>query len=630
MTSLITGSDRSLELPAFTAAELAQLLHPDPSAPVQYPTLDQTRIIEAPLEPMLVIAGAGSGKTKTMADRVVWLVANGYVRPEQVLGVTFTRKASGELSTRIRQRLAALYRVLDAADGAHPAADRMDPSVSTYHSYSNGIVQDYGLRIGVERDAVMLGTAQAWQLASNVVERYQGSWEHLSAAKSTLVKAVLGMASECAEHLVTPADVRAGLEEQITEMESLSYVVGAKRPRTQAVDRLLDKLRTRVTVAHMVDLYSAAKSGGRQLDFGDLVALAARIVSEVPEAVELEREKYNVVLLDEFQDTSFAQMVLFSKLFGDGRAVTSVGDPHQSIYGFRGASAGQLGTFRTRFPLSNNGELSISPMSNLSVAWRNATSILAAANTVAAPLNRPAAWLRNLPRQEVPDLQPRPGAPVGEVYLGRFLSETTTASTGGDWTGPQPGGQNNRETGESAALAELVQRHRSRSFEKDALGRPLRPTVAVLCRGRRQFEPVRRELANRGIPVQIVGLGGLLRTPEIVELLAVLKVLGDPERSDAMFRLLAGARWRIGPADLMALGDWAKHLARERSQRLGRMRTVSTAENLGQTVVGGAANTAPQSGPTPPQAVVAGTAALQPDASEAGSLVEAIDHLPPQ
>ncbi|BAS09908.1 DNA helicase II [Arthrobacter sp. Hiyo4] len=147
-----------------------------------------------------MIAGAGSGKTATMADRVVWLVANGWVRPEEVLGVTFTRKAAGELATRIRAKLAALQRVA-AQDTRHEvfpegllSSDALEPKVSTYHSFASGIVSDYGLRLGVERDVVLLGGAQAWQLASEVVEAFDGEYSHFKAAKSTLVKAVIQLA----------------------------------------------------------------------------------------------------------------------------------------------------------------------------------------------------------------------------------------------------------------------------------------------------------------------------------------------------------------------------------------------------------------------------------------------------
>ncbi|KAD4060477.1 AAA family ATPase [Arthrobacter yangruifuii] len=597
------GLPQAAPVPKYSARELAELLHTDPNSPVQYPTEDQIGIIEGPLEPLLVIAGAGSGKTKTMADRVVWLVANELVRPEQILGVTFTRKAAGELASRIRARLNLLYSRLDAGPGgaadpdtAGDGEERMEPSVSTYHSYANGIVNDYGLRIGVERDSVMLGGAQSWQLANEVVEAYAGDYEHFTAAKSTLVGAVLQMAGECSEHLRTPAQVRAELAAHVDAVSALPYQYGKPKEPTQAARKLINRLRTRISVTELVEAYQRAKAERRQLDFGDLVELAARIAATIPEAVEMERTKYKVVLLDEFQDTSHAQMVLFSKLFGDGRSVTAVGDPHQSIYGFRGASAGQLGTFREKFPLFTDTGRELAPLANLSIAWRNSTSVLAAANTVSEPLNGVAPWLKHQRLPHVPELQARTNAPVGEVYLGRYLSDVSV-EPGKDVPG--------RILGEAEAVAEQVAFHRNRAFERDERNQPVRPTVAVLCRGRKQFEPIRRELELRGIPVQIVGLGGLLSTPEVVDLLAVLRVLGDPGRSDSMLRILAGARWRIGPADLMALADWSRHLVRVRERAV---RVADAADIHG-----------PDEGPDP---------VVEADLVEAGSLVEAVDSLP--
>lgn len=535
--------------PRFSPEELTAMLGERNS-----PTAEQSAIISSPLTPRLVIAGAGSGKTATMADRVVWLVANGWVRPEEVLGVTFTRKAAGELASRIRAKLAALQRIA-AEDTEHrifPAGllseDALEPKVSTYHSYASGIVSDYGLRLGVERDVVLLGGAQAWQLASEVVEAFDGEYEHFRAAKSTLVKAVIQLAGECAEHLRDPAEVQEWLLHRVAEFEALPYVAGAKKNPTQAAGELGAMLRTRGSVADMVGRYSEAKRVRGALDFGDLVALAARVASEIPLAADVERQRFKVVLLDEFQDTSHAQLVLFSRLFGGGHAVTAVGDPNQSIYGFRGASAGQLFHFVREFPVLVGDSFTVAPTSYLTTAWRNGRNILSAANVISAPLSAaalqsgPAGERESADSVEVPPLQPSPAAAQGKVVIGRFATDES----------------------EARAIAADVLRYRVTDFEDTAGDDRVPPAMAVLCRRRAQMECIRREFEVRGIPYEIVGLGGLLDTPEIVDLVATLRVLADPGRSDSLMRLLAGARWRIGPADLMAFRDWSSFLARRR------------------------------------------------------------------
>lgn len=589
---------QALPEPRFSPGDLAQIL-----GERNRPTEEQSAIIASPLTPRLVIAGAGSGKTATMADRVVWLVANGWVRPEEVLGVTFTRKAAGELASRIRAKLATLQRIASSDNGQYgfpegvAGSDELEPKVSTYHSYASGIVSDYGLRLGIERDVVLLGGAQAWQLASEVVEAYDGDFEHFTAAKSTLVNAVMQLAGECAEHLREPAEVRDWLMERVSDFAQLPYMAAAKKNPSQAAGDLGAMLRTRASVADMVGRYQEAKRTRGVLDFGDLVALAAKIAQDIPLAAATERARYKVVLLDEFQDTSHAQLVLFSRLFGGGHAVTAVGDPNQSIYGFRGASAGQLFHFVQEFPVrvensSGTGSLAPAPTSYLTTAWRNGRNILAAANVISAPLNKAAAS-EGAPGPSagesavaVPPLQPSPAAVDGTVVLGRFATDQD----------------------EAAAIARDVRRYRRTVFETAADGTPVSPTMAVLCRRRAQMECLRREFEAQGIPYEIVGLGGLLDTPEVVDLVAALRVLADPGRSDALMRLLAGARWRIGTADLMAFRDWSQFLARRRSHG-------------GPGDTGGAEDPF-RADESPMETVV------ESDITDAASLVEALDFLP--
>lgn len=591
-----------------TPYELAELLEQRP------PTPEQAGIICSPLEPLLVIAGAGSGKTTTMADRVVWLVANGLVLPEEILGVTFTRKAAGELAARIRGQLAKLGTLARSGEvelaSAAAARDALEPKVSTYHSYASGIVTDYGLRLGIERDAVVLGAAEAWQLASEVVEAHDGAHDHFTAAKSTLIQSVMDLAGECAEHLQEPEHVMGTLESYLERFEALPYIAETAKPRTAVVNKQLDVLRTRMSVAGLVLKYAEAKRRRNVLDYGDLVALAARIAKEVPHAAQMERQRYKVVLLDEFQDTSHAQLQLFAKLFGAGHPVTAVGDPHQSIYGFRGASAGQLFRFPEIFLKADGG---YAPTAELTIAWRNSAHILSAANVMSAELTQAQNRKANAklaagltaeeraaagPRVVVSALREKPQAPDGEVLLARYETELA----------------------EAEAIAEqILDRKGDFTHRRGAQGEM---TVAVLCRRRAQFSALQSVFEARGIPYEIVGLGGLLGTPEIVDLVATLRVLADPGRSDALMRLLTGARWRIGPADLMAFADWARYLARRREWAARHKVDFDTAAVRGTQSTGEAAAAATaESGAVEPEAVVTA------DLVDASSLVEALDYL---
>jgi DNA helicase-2/ATP-dependent DNA helicase PcrA len=594
--------------PVLSPYELAELLEQRP------PTAEQAAIICSPLEPLLVIAGAGSGKTTTMADRVVWLVANGLVLPEEILGVTFTRKAAGELASRIRGQLAKLGTLarsgLVELAPAAAARDALEPKVSTYHSYASGIVTDYGLRLGIERDAVVMGSADAWQLASDVVEAHDGGHEHFTAAKSTLIQSVMDLAGECAEHLQDPGQVMATIESYLASFEALPYIAETAKPRTAVVSKQLNVLRTRASVAALVQKYAEAKRRRNVLDYGDLVALAARIARDVPHAAVMERQRFKVVLLDEFQDTSHAQLQLFAELYGDGHPVTAVGDPHQSIYGFRGASAGQLFRFPEIFLKHDGG---YAPTAELTIAWRNSAHILAAANVMSAELTaaqtrkanaKLAAGLTEAeraaagPRVVVSPLREKPNAPDGEVLLARYETELDEAE---------------------ALAAQILDRKGDFTHRGGAQGAM---TVAVLCRRRAQFSRLQSVFEARGIPYEIVGLSGLLGTPEIVDLVATLRVIADPGRSDALMRLLTGARWRIGPADLMAFADWARHLARRRAWAAKHRVDFDAAALQGE---GGPSETSVDGpGLTAPEAAV-----VTADLVDASSLIEALDYLSP-
>ena len=593
--------------PVLSPYELADLLGQFP------PTAEQASIISSPLEPLLVIAGAGSGKTTTMADRVVWLVANGLVLPEEILGVTFTRKAAGELASRIRGQLAKLGTLARSGEvelaPAAAARDALEPKVSTYHSYASGIVTDYGLRLGIERDAVVMGAADAWQLASEVVEGHDGAHGHFTAAKSTLIQSVMDLAGECAEHLQDADQVVDTISGYLRSFEALPYIAETAKPRTAVVNKQLDVLRTRASVAALVQKYAEAKRRRNVLDYGDLVALAARIARDVPHAATMERQRYKVVLLDEFQDTSHAQLQLFADLYGAGHPVTAVGDPHQSIYGFRGASAGQLFRFPEIF-VKASGEYA--PTAELTIAWRNSAHILSAANVMSAQLTQAQTRKANAklaaglteqeraaagPRVVVSPLREKPNAPDGEVRLARYETELDEAQAIADQILDRKGDFTHRGGSQGAM------------------------TVAVLCRRRAQFARFQSVFEARGIPYEIVGLSGLLGTPEIVDLVSTLRVIADPGRSDALMRLLTGARWRIGPADLMAFSDWARYLARRREWAAKHRVDFDGAVLADEAPAGVAAG---------------GQVAAEPDAVlvtadlvDASSLIEALDYLSP-
>ncbi|WP_285103245.1 ATP-dependent DNA helicase [Promicromonospora sp. MEB111] len=534
------------------------------------PTDEQVRVIESPLEPALVVAGAGSGKTETMAARVVWLIANKLVHPEQVLGLTFTRKAAGELTQRVQTRLAQLNRALGEESGEALAGLDLDrPTVATYNAYAASLVADHGLRLGVEPSARLLGQAEQWQLASQVVE----SWDEDLAtdrAVSTVTAAVVALSDALGEHLVDPADARARLTDMAEHLESVPLGPRQKR-RTKDVDKLIGSIAERARFVDLVVEYRRRKRIAEALDFGDQVSFAAQLAREVPMVGAAERARFEVVLLDEYQDTSYAQVELLSGLFGGGHPVTAVGDPHQSIYGWRGASAAGLARFPDRFQRDDGVPAAVH---YLSTSWRNDAAVLTAANIVSGPLRSRTGAAATV---EVPPLDLRPDAGEGVVtaHVAATLEE------------------------EAEAVAEWVAERWRSGAHPDG-----RATAAVLCRARAQFPAIEVALRRRGLPVEVVGLGGLLSTPEVVDVVALLQAAHDPSRGDSLLRLLTGPRLNLGAADLHALGSWAADLARLDDPRRAAAATAEPVPDDDLRVVEG-------------------------DISDHRSIVDALDDLPP-
>ena len=499
------------------------------------PTAEQRAVIQAPMRPLLVVAGAGSGKTETMASRVVWLVANGHVEPDQVLGLTFTRKAATELAERIGRRLRRLRHVgmwtpAPEQDGSEVMGGT--PTVSTYHSYAARLVGEHGLRLGVEPESRLLSEAAAWQFAAEVVERYDGPMDDVPFAASTVIHAVVDLAGEMAEHLLVPSDLLTLIDRFEAGVRGLPSGTRRARALPKVVAEVMTALRARAQVLPLVDAYVTLKRSRDALDFADQMALAAMLSQRFPDIGSMERQRFRAVLLDEFQDTSEAQLVLLRHLFvadGEPVPVTAVGDPNQSIYGWRGASATTL----TRFPhefADGCGDGQVLP---LSTSWRNDNAILLAANITSAPL-------RAKSTVDVEVLARRPDAGPGRLLAARL--STTEA--------------------EAAHLAAWIAHH-----WLDAQARPTGVSAAVLCRKRSQFAAVVEALQRAGLPVEVVGLGGLLSTPEVCDIVALLWVVQDPTRGDQLMRLLTGPWCRLGAADLEGLAVWSRVLQRRHAAR---------------------------------------------------------------
>ena len=536
------------------------------------PTDQQEKVITAPLKPTLVVAGAGSGKTATMSARVTYLVASGQVDPSQVLGLTFTRKATHELRERIENRLGQLYRYpgwtpsstrsnTDESASADAPSTAAGPStaaeaggsnsqvqeltavageatVATYNSFAGSLVREWGLEVGLETDTAVLTPASSWQIMYELMENWGQEFEEPFSSLDSATELALQVANSLNENLLSVDEARELMADLGQNLKDLRSVRGAAK----AIDaKSLPAMTKRIQVLDLVERYIDYKRENSLVDFGDQVALACRIVTDErvgPRVIAQYRDRFKAVLLDEFQDTSVAQTILLSRLFA-GCGVVAVGDPNQAIYGWRGASSAALGQFHRHF---SNGA---GPVLQLSTAWRNDPQILQAANRISDPL-------RASGQVKVEKLVKRPGVgdERGKVWAARVQ--------------------------DGLAEAELIAKFLAQRWSPSK-------SMAVLCRTRSQFTPIVAALIERGIPVEVVGLGGLLDVPEVADVRALMSVALDPTSADRLMRLidLVG----IDAADLDVVWSFARELVNARASTGQSSAEPLLAEALSEIVV---------------------------------------------
>ncbi|MFN8127055.1 MAG: ATP-dependent DNA helicase [Candidatus Nanopelagicales bacterium] len=472
---------------------------------------EQLQAATAPLEPHLIVAGAGTGKTTVMAARVVWLVATDQVRADEVLGLTFTNKAAQELRHRIRTALAGLPQDRPRTPRPDGHGDEVeDPTVMTYNGFAAQLITHYGMLAGVESEARLVTDGQRARLAYGVACHPVES-DGLEGTPQRLAEQILALDETCAGLDLDPAEIRAYDAELLQHLSSIEGPAGL-------VSRMAAAARRRQVLTRLVDQFREAKHAGEWLDFADQVRLGSRIAHDHPAVGAELRRRFRVVLLDEYQDTSRAQRRTLQALFADGHAVTAVGDPCQAIYGWRGASVTNIDEFPHQFP--SQGE--DAAIHTLSVNRRSLPAILTAANDIAADLRAVHPQVRPL---EAPAT--RSGGRVTGALLRTHDDELV-------WLGDELGRAGTR--------------------------RPW-SDMAVLCRSNDQVADVVAHLRTVGIPCHVSSRRDLLALPEIHMITSLLRLIVDPYANPEVLHHLVSPRWRIGPRDLATVSRRARDLA---------------------------------------------------------------------
>ncbi len=446
------------------------------------PTDEQRRIIGYDPVHLRVAAGAGTGKTTTIVERLVRFVESG-VPPTRALGVTFTVKASDELRTRLRERLETVGHGDEEVE------------VATYHGFAASILDEFGPLVGYDPTSMLLDDGQRSELGHLVLRDLPTTLD-LTAMKQRV------------DDLLALNDA---LDRNLRKPEDLFTLA----PATPDPD---GPWPARLELASAVGSYKDHKARLGLIEFADLIAKAVELVETVPEVAHQLAQRYDVVLLDEYQDTDPAQRLLLTTIFQPSTAVTAVGDTDQTIYEWRGASLDNFEAFPTHFPRTDGQATETLP---LSLNRRSDRLILDLANKL---------------REELPTidgskpLEPREDAASGSAMTSWFASERDEAWWVAD---------------------DIIARHQA--------GTPW-SEIAILVRKRAWIPLLVAALRDRDIPTSVSDPGTLLQIPEVADVLAWLRIVSDPDAEVPLLRILTGGQYRLGLAQLNRLRLHARRI----------------------------------------------------------------------
>lgn len=440
-----------------------------PLAPISpAPALDDEQRAAAAAEtPALIIAGPGSGKTTTLVARVAYLVRERGLAPERVLALTFSRKAAREMADRLGMLLGdPAGNDAGTSDEHGPLAQPPGPTVSTIHAFCGDILRRYAPLVGLRPDFRVIGEAEGYFLL-----RRAASGLHLQhymplTGPALYFPDLLRAISRAKDSLIEPEGYAATAQEMLDTAKTPDDRVAAERAQE---------------LAAVYAAYQQALEARGDADFGDLVRLCVRLFRDNPDVLAAVRQRYNGVLVDEFQDINRAMGILLRLLTGEDGTLWAVGDADQAIYRFRGASPANLALF-TR-------EYSGAHVHHLSGNYRSTPTIIAAAESIAQAL---------LPGDNRLSLH--------SLRSADDLPQRVTLAVAPD------------EAAEHAGLVRgISSRHQAGYAWRDQ---------AVLCRTRKQSRAVVEALQRADIPTRVAA--PLLDQPLIRDVLAVLSLLTEP------------------------------------------------------------------------------------------------------
>ena len=468
---------------------------------------EQLRAVTHGEGPLLVVAGAGTGKTQVITRRIAWLIGTRRAKPSEVLALTFTDKAADEMQVRVDQLVPYGY---------------TDTAIGTFHAFGDRLIREFALELGLPTDVRVLSRPEVVIFLREHLFEFELDEYRPLGDPTRFLSALATLFSRCKDEDIAPAAYLDHADRVAAESAAIADALLATDDTTDtdrdAADAAVETARRQVELARAYGRYQELLAANGFIDFGDQVSLALRLVRESPAIRDQLQRRFRYVLVDEFQDTNRAQSELVALLAEPHRNVTVVGDDDQSIYKFRGAAISNILEFQDRY----RGARVVVLRRN----YRSLAPILDASYRLVR-FNDPdrlevrSGLSKRLRSERVVDSPP-------PVRLEAFASGSEEA----DWV-----------------AAEIGRRIAAGAQPRDH---------AVLVRANAAADPILRSLNLAGIPWRFSGTSGLYSRPEVRLLLAFLRSIADPSSSVDVYGLAASEVYALGGPDLTAIVNSAR------------------------------------------------------------------------
>jgi DNA helicase-2/ATP-dependent DNA helicase PcrA len=448
--------------------------------------VDQKTAVTHGKGPLIIIAGAGTGKTKVITHRIAYLISSKMAKPEEILAVTFTEKAANEMEERVDLLIPYSYSYVD---------------ISTFNSFGEQVMRDYGIEIGFSPDFKLLDDVeQAIFFREHLFQFPLEYYRPLSSPTRYIQNILLA--------------IKRLKQEDISPEEYLDY---ADKLANEAFDKVTEETAQKhKEMARVYKNYQDLLETEGKIDFEDQVTMVVNLFRKRPSVLQIFQDKYQFILVDEFQDTNYIQFELLKLLASKHRNLTVVGDDDQSIFRFRGASLANIHNFRRIYPDYKKVVLNKN--------YRSTQPILDSAY--------------KLIQQNNPN----------RLEVQEEIDKTLESSL--------------RETGKSIHMLTFD----TLSHEADRVAELIEEKVkdgfrwrdiAVLVRRNADADPFLRALNMKGIPFRFSGSRGLYTQDEVKILVAFIKALTDFEDSKSLFFLALSEVYQLDPYQLTPLTNYA-------------------------------------------------------------------------